>query len=78
VHAVDDLRFIEGCRSGHGRRVIAEQAILDDRMRDIDPEARDTAIEPAPKDVIEGQPYVLVPPVQIRLVGQEVVEVVLP
>ena len=78
VHAVDDLRLVEGRRAGHGRRVVAEQPVLHDRIRNIDPEPRHAPIEPATKDAVEGSTDVLVPPVQVRLVRQEVVEVVLP
>ena len=60
-----------------GRRVVAELRVVDQPVRDIDPEARDAPVEPEPQDVAERASDLLVPPVEIGLLGEEVVEVVL-
>ena len=58
-----------------GDGVIPQRAILDERMRDVDPETRDPPVEPEPHDVVEGIVDLRVPPIQVRLLRQEVVEV---
>ncbi len=62
---------------GRGRRVVAQVAVLDDRVADVDPEAGDPAVEPEAQDVVEGLADVVAPPVEVGLARQEVVEVVL-
>ena len=47
-------------------------------MRDIDAEAGDAAIEPEAEDPLELRPHLRVPPIQIRLPGREIVQVVAP
>jgi hypothetical protein len=61
-----------------GRGIVAQETILHDRVRDIDPETRDPAVEPEAQDRVEGLAHLLVPPVQVRLLGKEIVQVVLP
>ena len=46
-------------------------------MRDVDAEAVDAALEPEAHDLVERLAHLVVPPVEIRLLGQEVVQVVL-
>src|SRR3954464_15495656 len=58
-----------------GRWVVAQLAVLDDAVGDIDAKARDAAIHPEARDVVEGLANVLVPPVEVGLVGREVVQV---
>ena len=60
------------------RRVVAQLAVLHDHVRDIDAEPRDSPVEPEAQDPVELIPHVLVPPVQIGLGREEVVEVRLP
>ena len=60
-----------------GGGVVAQLAVLDDRVADVDPEARDPALEPEAQDVVEGVAHAVVPPVQVGLAGQELVQVVL-
>ncbi len=45
-------------------------------MGDVDPEACDAAIQPEPKDALELRAHIGVPPVEIRLLAGEVVQVV--
>jgi hypothetical protein len=47
-------------------------------VRDVDAKARDPAVEPEAQDVVERCADLLVPPVQVGLLGQEVVQVHLP
>ena len=56
-----------GGRRGVGGRVVAQLAVLDDRVRDVDPEARHAAVEPEAQDVVELLAHLLVPPVQVGL-----------
>ena len=58
-----------------GDGVVPQRAILDERVRDIDPEPGDASVEPEPHDVVEGIGDLGVPPVQVRLLRKEVVEV---
>ena len=60
-----------------GRRIVPEGSILDEGMCDVDPEPRDPSVEPEPQEVVERVGDARVPPVQVRLLRQEVVEVVL-
>src|SRR6202140_2867818 len=46
-------------------------------MRDVDPESGDTAVEPEAIDVVEGIADRWIPPVEVRLLGEEVMQVVL-
>ena len=62
-----------GCAGGLSR----SSSVLDERVRDVDAEAGDIALEPEAEDVVERGADVLVPPVEVRLLGQEVVQVVL-
>ena len=62
---------------GRRRRVVAQLAVVDDRVADVDPEAGDSAREPEPQHVVERLAHVVVPPVEVRLAGQEVAQVVL-
>src|SRR6478672_13428999 len=66
-------RRVGRCR----RRVVAQLRILDQRMRDVDTKAGDSTLEPEPEDLVELGTNFLVPPVEIRLLREEVVEVVL-
>ena len=59
-----------------GGRIVAELPILDQRMADVDPEARDPAVEPEAQDALELLAHLRVPPVQVGLTGGEVVQVV--
>ena len=61
---------------GRGR-VVAQLAVVDDRVADVDPEARDAAVVPEAQDRVELVADGLAPPVQVGLGGQEVVQVVL-
>ena len=60
-----------------GDRVVAELAVLHERVRDVDPEAGDAAVEPEAEDPVELVANLVAPPVQVGLLRQEVVEVVL-
>src|SRR5207302_8962407 len=69
-----------GARGGGLRRtrVVAELTVLDERVRDVDPEAADAAVEPEADDRLELRADVRVPPVEVRLLRREVVQVVHP
>ena len=60
-----------------GRGVVAQLAVLDDRVADVDPEARHPALEPEAQHVVERLADLRVPPVEVRLRREEVVEEVL-
>ena len=60
-----------------GGRVVAQLAVVDDRVADVDPEAGDPALEPEAQDLVELLAHLVVPPVEVRLGRQEVVQVVL-
>src|SRR5437870_4176479 len=51
--------------------------ILDDAVGDVDSKPGDAAVEPEPIDRIEGIFDFGIPPVEVRLLGQEIVEIVL-
>ena len=59
------------------RRVVPQLGVLDQAVRDVDAEPRDPAFEPEPQDLVERAVDVLGPPVEVRLLGKEVVQVVL-
>ena len=59
------------------RRVVAQLAVLDDRVAHVDAEPGDAAVEPEAQDVVERVAHLLVPPVEVGLRRQEVVQVVL-
>ena len=61
-----------------GRRVVAELAVLDDDVTHVDAEPATPPIEPEPQDLVEHVGNGRLPPVQVRLLRKEVVEVVLP
>jgi hypothetical protein len=60
-----------------GRKVVAQLAVFDHGVADVDSKPGDAAVEPEPQDVVERVSNALVPPVQIGLVPQKVVKVVL-
>jgi hypothetical protein len=45
-------------------------------VRDVDAEAGDAAVEPVAEDAVELVADILVPPVEVRLGGREVVQIV--
>ena len=57
---------------------VTQLAVLDQRMRDVDPEAGDAAIEPVAEDAVELGPQVGVPPVEVGLLDRELMQVVAP
>ncbi len=61
---------------GRGR-VVAQLGVLDDDVAHVDAEAVDAAVEPEPEDAVEGVAHLVVPPVQVGLLPQVVVQVVL-
>ena len=70
-------RRTSGWSASVGGGVVAQLAVLDDRVAHVDPEARDAALVPEAQDRVEGVAHLVVPPVQVGLRGQELVEVVL-
>jgi hypothetical protein len=54
---------------GSGGRVVAQIAVLDHRVRDVEAEARDTPVVPEAVDGIERGADFFVPPVQVGLRG---------
>src|SRR5256885_9057987 len=58
--------------------VVAQFAVLDDGVSDVDAEAGDAAVVPEAVDLIKGIADFGIPPIQVRLLGKEVVEVILP
>ncbi len=63
--------------AGRRRGIVAELGVLVQPVRDVDPEARHAPVEPEPQDLGELLVHHRVPPVQVGLAGQEVVQVVL-
>ena len=57
------------------RRVVAQLLVLDDHVADVDAEAGGAAVEPEAQDPVELLDEVRVPPVEVRLLGDEVVQV---
>src|SRR5262249_44363101 len=62
---------------GPQRWVVAQKSVLDDLVGGVDPESGDAAVEPEAEDAIELVAHFWVPPVQVWLAGQELVEVIL-
>src|SRR6185295_16376761 len=58
-------------------RIVPEQLVLDQAVRDVDAETVDAAVEPETHDVVDGAADLFVPPVEVGLLRQEVMEVVL-
>ena len=57
--------------------LVAQLAVVDDAVRHVDAEAGDPALEPEAQDVVERVAHLVVPPVQVGLARQEVVQVAL-
>src|SRR5262249_4085404 len=64
--------------TGRKRRVVAEPVILVEAVDDVDAEPGHAPAEPESQDLPELLVDAELPPVQVRLAGQEVVQVVLP
>ena len=58
-----------------GGWVVAQLGVLDDDVAHVDPKPRHAAVEPEPEDGVEFRPDLLVPPIEIRLLGKVVVQV---
>src|SRR5439155_27236600 len=58
-------------------RVVPKLPVFDDAVGDVDSKAGDAAVEPEPIDLIEDSCDFGIPPIEVRLLGLEVVEVVL-
>ena len=67
---------VEGVVVGRGR-VVAELRVLDDDVAHVDAEAGHAPVEPEAEDAVELVAHLVVPPVEIGLLGEVVVEVVL-
>ena len=63
---------------GSGGWIVAEFGILQHGMADVDAKARDTAVVPEAVDAIEFVADAVVPPVEVGLGREELVQVVLP
>ena len=59
------------------RRIVPQQRVLDDDVAHVDPESGHATVEPEPEDGVERHPDLFVPPVEIRLLGEVIVQVVL-
>jgi len=59
------------------RRVVAKLSVVVEAVRDVDTEPGDAPVEPEPEDLPELLVHPRLPPVQVGLAGQEVVQVVL-
>src|SRR5581483_8880996 len=70
--ALPGRRLVRSCR-----RVVAQLRALDESVRDVDPDAGDATLEPVTEDVVERRADVVVPPVEVGLLREEVVQVVL-
>ena len=57
-------------------RIVAQLQVLVDRVRDVDAESGDAAVEPEPQDPLELRRDLRVPPVEVGLLRREVVQVV--
>ena len=57
---------------------VSQLPVLDQPVCDVDPQAADAAVEPEAKDVVELVADGGVPPVEVGLLGSELVQVVLP
>ncbi len=65
-------------RAGAGlRRVVAQFRVLVEAVRHVDAEPGHAAVEPEPEDLVERLVHPRLPPVQVGLAGQEIVQVVL-
>ena len=62
----------------HVALAVAELAVFDQAVRDVDAEAAHAAVEPEAEDVVELITDGGVPPVEVGLLGRELVQVVLP
>ena len=60
----------------HVADAVAQLAVLDQPVRDVDTEAGDAAVEPEAEDAVELGADVRVPPVEVGLLGRELVQVV--
>jgi hypothetical protein len=58
------------------RRVVAQLPVLDQRVTDVDSDAREAAVEPEAENAFELGSYLGVPPVEVGLLAREVVQVV--
>ena len=58
-----------------GHRVVAQRSVLDDDVAHVDAEARHSPSAPEPHDVVEREAHLLVPPVEVRLLGEVIVQV---
>ena len=67
--------WISGWSSAVADRVVAQLAVLDDAVRDVDAPAGDPAVEPEAQDLVERLAHLLAPPVEVGLGRQEVVQV---
>ncbi len=54
---------------------VRQALLLDQAVRDVDPEAVDAAVEPEPQDVVEGLVHLRVRPVEVGLLDVEQVQV---
>ena len=61
-----------------GIGLVPQLPVLDQRVCDVDPEAGDAAVEPEAEDALELRSHARVPPVEVGLLGREVVQVVAP
>ena len=71
------LRSVQGVNA-LASDVVAQLAILHQPVGDVDAEAGHAALEPEAKDALELGAHLRVPPVEVRLLLREVVEVVPP
>src|SRR6266511_2409080 len=72
VHAEHGLKAVRVLRIG---RIVAQLPVVDEPVGDVDPEACDPAVEPEAEDVVERVADGRIPPVEVRLLGEEVVQV---
>jgi hypothetical protein len=56
-------------------RVVAEKSVLDHDLGHVDAEAGHAACEPEAQGLVEGRPHLVVPPVEVRLLRQELAQV---
>ena len=61
-----------------GRRVVPQLGVLDDDVADVDAEPGHAPVGPEAENAVEGVAHLVVPPIEVRLLGQVVVEEVLP
>ena len=78
VHrALSEHLHDEGVVLGGGR-VVAQLGVLDHHVAHVDAEAGDAPVPPEAQDVVEGVAHLFGPPVEVGLLGEEVVQEVLP